>query len=181
MHQITEFSDTIINDQRTQGRQIPLAHLWKDTPVLLIFLRRLGCPICRNYAQRIQKATPTLESRGIQVVAMSFEHLGDGSDSDGSFTKGAYWTGSLYQINKDVYTALFGKKSIFGILDIDKQALADTKKNQVTGNFKGDGLTLGGQILVAPPNRVVLDHRQTRFGDDATLEEIYDAIHQLIA
>ena len=181
MHQITEFSDTLIYDQRTEDYKMSLGQLWKDTPVLLLFLRRLGCPICRNYAQRIQSVKPTLESRGVQVIAMTFERLGEGSDSDGSFTKGAYWTGPLYQIDKQVYTALFGKKSIFGILDIDKQALADTKKNGVTGNFKGDGLTLGGQILVAPPNRVVLDHRQTRFGEDATIEEIYDAIHQITA
>jgi hypothetical protein len=58
-------------------------------------------------------------------------------------------------------------------------SLRDINKNGVTGNFKGDGLTLGGQILVAPPNRVVLDHRQTRFGEDAMLEEIYDVMYQL--
>jgi hypothetical protein len=181
MHQITEFSDTLIYDQHTQGRQIPLGQLWKDTPVLLLFLRRLGCPICRNYAQRIQTVKSTLESRGIQVVAMSFERLGEVSDSDGSFSKGAYWTGSLYQIDKQVYTALFGKISIYDLHDIDIQVLVDIRKNGVTGNFKGDGLTLGGQILVAPPNRVVLDHRQTRFGEDATLEEIYNAMYQLTA
>ena len=181
MYQITQFSDTVIEDQRIKGRQTTLGFLWKDTPVLLLFLRRLGCPICRNYAQKIQNVLPTFESRGIEVIALSFEALGEGSDFDESFTKGNFWTGPLYRIDKEVYTSLFGKKSIFGILDIDKKALADTRKNGVQGNFKGDGLTLGGQLLIAPPNRIVLDHRQARFGDDASLEEIYDAIHRLTA
>ncbi len=181
MHQITEFSDTLIYDQRIQGRSLKMSDLWATRPTLLLFLRRLGCPICRNYAMQIQKNLPVIEVHGVQVVAVSFENLGEGSDSDKSFTKGKFWSGPLYQIDKQVYHALFGKKSIFGILDIDKQALADTKKNGVQGNYKGDGLTLGGQILVAPPNRIMLDHRQTKFGGDASLEEIMDAIQQLAA
>jgi hypothetical protein len=39
-------------------------------------------------------------------------------------TKGGYWTGSLYQIDKQVYTALFGKISIYDLHDIDIHVLA---------------------------------------------------------
>lgn len=168
------FAANRIFDQRAPGTVMKLGDLWADKPVLFLFLRRLGCPICRNYAQKIQKALP--EFKGIHVVAMTFENLGEDSDKDGSFSKGGFWTGPLYRIDKSVYKFIFGKKSIFGILDIDKEALKETRQNNISGNFKGDGLTLGGQILIAPPNRVVLEHRQARFGDDASVEEILAAI-----
>jgi hypothetical protein len=175
MVQVTSFAANRIFDQREKGRVIKLGDLWAEKPVLLLFLRRLGCAICRNYAQKIQTALPEL--KGIQVVALTFENLGEDSDKDGSFSKGGFWTGPLYKIDKSVYHYLFGKKSIFGILDIDKESLKQVRENKIPGNFKGDGLTLGGQMLVAPPDRVLLDKRQTRFGDDATLEEILEAIN----
>lgn len=177
MVQVINFAANRIFDQRSPGNVLKLGDLWAEKPVLLLFLRRLGCAICRNYAQKIQDALPQL--KGIQVIALTFENLGEDSDKDGSFIKGGFWTGPLYRIDKNVYTYLFGKKSIFGILDIDKDALKEVRKKNTPGNFKGDGLTLGGQILVAPPNRIVFQHRQERFGDDATLEEILTAIDSL--
>ncbi len=172
MVQITNFANNRIFDQRSPGTVLRLGDLWATKPTLLLFFRRLGCPLCRAYAKKIQEALPRFEQKGIHVVGISFEALGEGSDSDRSFVAGGYWTGELYTIDKSVYTYMFGKKSIFGIFDIDKEALKETRQNKISGNFKGDGLTLGGQILVAPPNRVVFEHKQKRFGDDATVEEI---------
>jgi hypothetical protein len=177
MVHFTDFAEYEIFDQRASGNVLKLGDLWAEQPVLFLFLRRLGCPICRNYAQKIQNALPQL--KGVHVVAMTFENLGEDSDKDGSFSKGGYWTGPLYRIDKSVYGYLFGKKSLFGILDIDKEALKETRENKISGNFKGDGLTLGGQVLIAPPKRVLLEHRQARFGDDATVEEILEAIQKI--
>lgn len=174
MVQVTNFAANRIFDQRVSGRIIKLGDLWAEKPVLLLFLRRLGCAICRNYAQKIQT-----QIKGIQVIALTFENLGEDSDKDGSFMKGGFWTGPLYRIDKNVYHYLFGKKSIFGILDIDKESLKEVRENKIPGNVKGDGLTLGGQMLVAPPNHVVFEHRQARFGDDATVEELLTAIDSL--
>jgi hypothetical protein len=174
MVHFTDFAEYDIFDQRAPGTVLKLGDLWMNEPVLFLFLRRLGCPICRNYAQKIQNALPQL--KGVRVVAMTFENLGEDSDKDSSFSKGRFWTGPLYRIDKSVYEFMFGKKGLFGIFDIDKEALKETRQNKISGNFKGDGLTLGGQILIAPPKRVLLEHRQARFGDDATIEEILAAI-----
>lgn len=181
MVQITNFASNRIFDQRAPGTVLKLGELWADNPTLLLFFRRLGCPICRNYAKTIQEALPEFEKKGVRVVGISFEALGEGSDSDRSFEAGKFWTGELYTIDKSVYTYVFGKKSIFGIFDIEKDALKQVRQNKISGNFKGDGLTLGGQIIVAPPNRVVFEHKQKRFGDDATVEEILAAIAAIAA
>lgn len=176
MVQLTDFAVHRIFDQRQPGTVLKLGDLWADKPVLFLFLRRLGCAICRNYAQKMRDAVPQFEAKGVQVVAMTFENLGEDSDKDGSFTAGGYWTGPLYRIDKTVYHYMFGKKGILGILDIDKDALRETREKKVAGNLKGDGFTLGGQIFVAPPGRVVFEYKQARFGDDASVEELLEAI-----
>jgi hypothetical protein len=125
---------------------------------------------------KLRDAVPQFEAKGVQVVAMTFENVGEDSDKDGSFMAGGYWTGPLYRIDKNIYHYLFGKKGLLGILDIDKDALKETREKKVDGNLKGDGFTLGGQVLVAPPGRVVFEHKQARFGDDATVEELLEAV-----
>lgn len=181
MVQITNFATNRLFDQRAPGTVIKLGDLWSSSPVLLLFFRRLGCALCRNYAQKMREAASQFEAKGVKVVAITFENLGEESDKDGSFTAGGYWTGPLYRIDKSVYTYVFGKKGLLGLLDIDKEALKETRANKVEGNLKGDGFILGGQILVAPPNRIVFEHKQAQFGDDATIEELLDAVDDMKA
>lgn len=179
MVQLTSFTANRIFDQRQPDRVLKLGDLWVDKPVLFLFFRRLGCALCRNYAQKMRDAVPQFEAKGVQVIGITFENLGEDSDKDGSFTAGGYWTGPLYRIDKNIYHYIFGKKTLLGLLDIDKEALRETRENKVEGNLKGDGFTLGGQVLVAPPNRVVFEHKQAQFGDDATIEELLEAVSKL--
>lgn len=179
MVQLTNFAANRVFDQRQSGRVLKLSDLWAEKPVLFLFLRRLGCAICRNYAAILRDAVSQFEAKGVQVVAITFENLGEDSDKDSSFSAGGYWTGPLYRVDKTVYHYIFGKKGILGILDIDKDALKSVRENKVSGNLKGDGFTLGGQILVAPPDRVVFEHKQARFGDDASVEELLKAVERI--
>ena len=64
-------------------------------------------------------------------------------------------------------------------IDIDRGALKSVRENKVSGNLKGDGFMLGGQILVAPPDRVVFEHKQARFGDDASVEDLLKAVERI--
>ena len=164
--------------------KVPLHTLWERKPTLFLFFRRLGCALCRSYAKLMDAYRPSLEQAGIQVIGMSFEAFGEGSDSDHSFEKGQFWTGPLYVIDKRVYEKMFGRKgltdSFFGLLDMDKSAVHRTKESGVQGNYRGDGFQLGGQILVSHMGDVLFEHKQKRYGDDATPEEILQAIREHI-
>lgn len=173
-----QFANTLIVNSRDRTDKQALKDLWSEKPCILLFLRRLGCPICRSYASQMEKLRPLIETKGGRVVCLSFEHLGEGSDEDRTFERFKFWTGDLYTIDKSVYVELFGRKgfldNLYGLLDMNKEAVAKAK--DTPGNYKGDGFQLGGQFVVDTNGKVLLDHRQKLFGDDATFEALYDAI-----
>jgi prostamide/prostaglandin F2alpha synthase len=175
---LLEFSNTLIVNSRDRTDKKALKELWQEKPTVFLFLRRLGCPICRMYVGEMEKIRPLIERKGGQVIAMSFEFLGEGSDSDRTFEKFGFWKGPLYTIDQSVYAQLFGRKGMFdgfyGLLDMKKEAVEKSKNTP--GNYKGDGFQLGGQFVVSKEGKVLLDHRQKLFGDDAKFEDLYDAI-----
>lgn len=85
-----------------------------------------------------------------------------------------------YHVSKDVYAALFGRKGMFnsfyGLMDMSKLKMAESKKRGVTGNFAGDGFQLGGQFVMDTDGSVLLEHRQGFFGDDEGNEELMAAL-----
>ncbi len=126
----------------------------------------------------IEAVRAEYEEKGVALVALSFEAIGEGSDSDRSFEKGGFWSGPLYTIDKEVYSKLFGRKgflnSFYGLLDMDTDAVKAAK--EMPGNLKGDGFQLGGQFVIAKGGEVLLDHRQKRYGDDASPVSIWKAL-----
>ncbi len=176
---ITDFRDRRIYNARKFNESTTLGTLWEDKPCALFFLRRLGCSICRSYIRLIEAFREDYEAKGVRLVCLSFENFGEGSDTDRSFEKGGFWNGPIYKINKEVYEQLFGRKklmdNLFGLLDIDKDAYARSKGTP--GNLKGDGFQLGGQFVLNRGGKVILDHRQKVFGDDASVRDILAAIH----
>lgn len=179
---LSQFAKTTIVNARNPTESLSLEDLWQDKPCALFFLRRLGCPICRAYIEMVEKVREDAEKLGFRLVCLSFEALGEGSDSDRSFTKYKFWDGPLYTIDKRVYQELFGRKGIldnfFGLLDIDKEAYERSKNTP--GNMKGDGFQLGGQFVVYKDN-VYFEHRQKLFGDDAKLVDIFKALEKAAA
>lgn len=174
------YKNISVTDARDPLNSIQLHSIWETKPTLFLFFRRLGCALCRSYAKQIEGHRQKFESLGVQVVAMSFEAFGEGSDSDRSFEAGGFWLGPMYVIDKRVYEKLFGRKgltnSFFGLLDMDKEAMATAKSAGIQGNLRGDGFVLGGQILVNTNGEVIFEHKQKRYGDDATVEQLLAAI-----
>ena len=177
--QLSDFADVQIRDART-GRAATLGSLWAASPVVLVFLRRLGCQMCRVTCVEYQEEAAAVRAAGAEMVALTFEELGKGSDADRSFEAGGYWKGPLYCIDIAVYEKLFGRKGLFsgffGLADVSRTKLAACTSRGVTGNFRGDGLLLGGQFVVAPPGHVLLEKRQAFFGDDLTVAEIVEGL-----
>lgn len=63
-----------------------------------------------------------------------------------------------------------------GLFDMDRERVRQVRERGVTGNYSGDGFQLGGTFVIDSDGRVVLDHRARRYGDDASTEDILEAL-----
>lgn len=102
---ITELltSGDMFLDQATSA-VYTLAQLTADKPLVLIFLRRLGCQLCRVMAMGFEAIRQEVLDAGAEIAAVSFERLGHGSDLDGSFTDGGFWKGRLLVVRGGALT-----------------------------------------------------------------------------
>lgn len=86
----------------------------------------------------------------------------------------------MYKVRKEVYNDLFGRKGLFnsfyGLGDMSKDKYQASKDRGITGNLAGDGMQLGGSFVVDTDGTVLLDHRQTYYGDDEANEGLLKAI-----
>lgn len=121
-----------------------------------------------------------MEKLGASLICVGHEKFGEGSDSDRSFEAGHYFSGPVYvNEGKELYSALFQRKGLlsgFGIFDMSKERMKQVKERGTTGNLKGDGFQLGGTIVLQPDGTVKLFHQQKYYGDDATNEDILEAL-----
>lgn len=161
------------------GETVELKSLWKDQPVVLFFLRRFGCQICRWMASEISKLEPELRAKGVGLVGVGPEELGLQEFKDGGFFKGAIFVDEKKKIYKDLgfkrYTALSVVPAALGkkVRDISSKASAAG----IQGNFSGDVLQSGGMLIVDKGGEKVLLHFvQDSPGDLVPLEQISEAV-----
>ncbi|TNM88734.1 hypothetical protein fugu_004988 [Takifugu bimaculatus] len=161
------------------GETVELQSLWKDQPVVLFFLRRFGCQICRWIAAEISKLEPDLRASGVALVGIGPEEFGLKEFKDGGFFKGTIYVDEKKKTYKDLgfkrYTAISVVPAAMGkkVRDVAAKAKADG----VEGNFSGDLLQSGGMLIVAKGGEKVLLHFiQDSPGDYLPLEDISNAV-----
>ncbi|KAJ0023825.1 hypothetical protein NQD34_003724 [Periophthalmus magnuspinnatus] len=161
------------------GETVELKSLWNDQPVVLFFLRRFGCQICRWMASEISKLEPDLKASGVSLVGVGPEEFGLQEFKEGGFFKGAIFVDEKKKCYKDLgfkrYTALSVVPAALGkkVRDISSKANAAG----IQGNFSGDLLQSGGMLIVNKGGEKVLLHFiQDSPGDMLPLEEISKAV-----
>jgi peroxiredoxin len=175
---LSDFADYTLFDAATK-KPVVLSELWARQPVVLVFLRRLGCQLCRLRAAEMDACRRSAAALGCVIVCVTFEYLGEGSDSDKSWARAQCWGGPLLtDPSKTLYRALFRRKgftdNFYGLFDASTARLKESSARGFGegANFAGDGLMLGGTAVVDKGGAVLLDHRAQFFGDDASPEHV---------
>ena len=183
-HELDEFADYELHDAATR-RPTTLAALSRDAPLVLVFLRRLGCQLCRLRASEFEAARPAIAQAGANIVCVTFEYLGTGSDQDRSWERVGSWRGALLtDPTRALYRSLFRRKQLldgfYGLLDMSAARVAESKARGLAkdANFAGDGLMLGGCFVLDRGGRVLLDQRSKFFGDDVPVAEVLAALRR---
>lgn len=57
---------------RLDDSKVALGSLWREGPLLLYFMRHLGCALCRAHLRQLVEAYPQFQQRGLQVSAITF-------------------------------------------------------------------------------------------------------------
>ncbi|XP_054640449.1 prostamide/prostaglandin F synthase [Dunckerocampus dactyliophorus] len=161
------------------GENVELQSLWQDQPVVVFFLRRFGCQVCRWMAAEISKLEPDLRASGVALVGVGPEEFGLQEFKDLGFFKGSIYVDEQKKCYMDFgfkrYTALSVVPAALGkkVRDVAAKASA----NGIKGNFSGDLLQSGGMIIVAKGGEKVLLHFvQDSPGDYVPLEDIAKAL-----
>uniref|UniRef100_A0A8D3AVU8 Prostamide/prostaglandin F synthase n=1 Tax=Scophthalmus maximus TaxID=52904 RepID=A0A8D3AVU8_SCOMX len=89
---------------------VELQSLWQHQPVVLFFLRRFGCQVCRWTASEISKLEPDLRAGGVALVGVGPEEFGLKEFKEKGFFKGSIYVDEQKKSYKDLgfkrYTAL---------------------------------------------------------------------------
>ncbi|XP_034022131.1 prostamide/prostaglandin F synthase [Thalassophryne amazonica] len=161
------------------GDMVELQSLWNNQVVVLFFLRRFGCQVCRWMATEVSKLEPDLRAAGVALVGIGPEEMGLKEFIEGGFFKGSLFIDEKKKTYNDLdfkrYTALSVVPAVLGSKVRD--AIAKAKAVGIQGNFSGDLLQSGGMLIVAKGGEKVLLHFiQDSPGDYIPLNDISKAL-----
>ena len=147
---------------------------------LLLALVAFAMFACRVFAQDLEEIRQEVAAKGGEIICVSHEFIGTGSDKDGSWEAGKFFNGRLLvDADKKVYKEVLGRKGLmsgFGLFSMSKRRRQQMKERKVPGNFSGDGFQLGGVFVIDTDGSVLLSHLQEFFGDDPANEELLAAL-----
>ena len=136
----------------TSGDTVKASDYWKSSPVVLVFLRHLGCTFCRTQVIELSRTYAKFRDLGGEVVCVAM---------------GSYQAGKAFQIMFDVPFPILmlgedntrpyqqynlGKGSLgqlFGLASLMNGFKAMAKlKSRTLGKIEGDGMQMPGTFIV---------------------------------
>ena len=150
--------------------------------VIVSFLRRFGCPVCRAVATGLSYLKEQImDPMGIELIAVAIEDVGYKE-----FSRKQYFTGHVYVDNNgSLFQALrlkrLGVHNMFGIKDMSRMkaavALSSNQYFNDTRNFQGDYAQLGGlYIFKDNGEKILLEFKEEYAGDTPFIGDILDAV-----
>ncbi|KXZ52229.1 hypothetical protein GPECTOR_10g860 [Gonium pectorale] len=135
-----------------EGAEVLASNLWQSKPLAVLILRRPGCVLCRDEAQRLWALKPEFDKLGVELICVVHEWIQREIDA---FSP-SYWPGPLYHdASKAFYGALNGgtplRGSPLGLLmpwSAVWARIRAAQKNVKEHNLAGEGLIMGGAMVL---------------------------------
>ena len=163
------------------GTQRPLSDLWRDGPVVLVYLRHFACIACTEHVAELAPHLSDLDAMGINVV-----FVGNGAPN---FIEGFVERNGLspaVEVVTDPSLEVFriagmerSRRSTYGpraVVNAGRAVLRGFRQTAI----EGDALQQGGVIVIAKGGEVAYVHRDRALGDHAPTDEVVAAARALV-
>src|SRR5258705_1214338 len=157
------------------GTGVSLGGFWVKRPVVLAFVRHLGCIFCRQQIARLSKRLPEIERRGGTLVVVGPakpEHIKGFRDSTGY--QGALFVARALRAFRTA-GLVHGWASTYHPLSLLKGIGALARGFRQVGRH-GDVMQQGGTFVLGPGDRVRYEWRDRYAGDHADLDDVVEAL-----
>ena len=127
-----------------------ILQLSQDTPLMLVFLRHIGCTFCRSMLHEIQEQLPLLEKMNVQIA---FVHMSEESKDTHAFFEhyGLEDCPRFSDPERTLYKSVGLKRGtlnqLFGWSSF-KKGIPALFEGHGVGHLEGDGFQLSGTVLV---------------------------------
>jgi peroxiredoxin len=163
------------------GNDVRLGDLWREEPVVLVWVRHYGCVHCRQHTVQLDEARSEFDAAGVRVVVVGqatprqATHFRRRLEIDlpvlADETRESYRAAGA-----KVATAgeLLGPKSVSRGL----KATFESRGKVHQGRIIGHPAQLGGAMVIAPGGEVTWSHMADDPSDNASPDEILAAARQ---
>ena len=157
------------------GTTVPLGTFWMKRPIVLAFVRHLGCIFCRQQVAGLSKRVPEIERRGGMLVVVAPakpEHIAGFRASTGY--EGALFVDPTLRAFKAA-GLVRGRASTYHPLAVLQGIRAMAQGFRQVGRH-GDVVQQGGTFVLGPGDRVRYEWRDRYAGHHPDLDEVVEAL-----
>jgi prostamide/prostaglandin F2alpha synthase len=151
-----------------EARMVRLGDLWAGGPAVIVWLRQFGCPFCRSYAVRINRARGQFEQLGAPLVL-----IGQGTPREAAGFRRRFHIelAVLADADRASYlvagTKLATLDELIGPSVLAKGIVAMAGQRVLIGHNTADEAQLGGAAIVVPGGEIPWTHLSEDAGDMA--------------
>ncbi|CAK8690679.1 unnamed protein product [Clavelina lepadiformis] len=161
------------------GEPLTVQSLWENNDVVIYFLRRFGCPVCRWISHNLSQIKPVLDENNVKLVGIGPETNGSKEFVDQKIFAGDIYVDEKKQCYKDLeFKTISLLGAVGSALDKKVRELADkAKKDSLGGNFKGDFNQMGGLLIVKKGGTgILMNYKQQSASDYVENQAILEAL-----
>ena len=172
---IEALAEITLPDQ--DGRPVRFRDLWREGPAVIVWLRQFGCPFCRSYAVRLNRARAGFAAAGARLAL-----IGQGTPDDAARFRRHLRIELQVLADADRVTYLWAGTKIATLDElvspvvVGRALLAMARDRVVIGHNTADEAQLGGSIVVGPGGEIALAHISRDASDMASLDELLTAV-----
>lgn len=167
--------------RREDGSPIALSHLWQNGPVVLVFLRHLGCTFCREHIAQLRQDEARFRELGATIALISLSSPEATAEFCATRAPEDIFV-CLSDPEKQAYRAFGLRRADIGEL-LAPHLWARGLQNMLHGHFagmpKGDVYQLPGVFIVDRAGVVRYAHRHRDAADNPPNFELLDVLGAL--